>query len=80
MYHRTDVLWQDFLDNLFRRRVSRVHWMDRLVVAGSRSERIYPRLFPGGWGDEAFLDRYRSIEAVGPIPPISGTFAARIPS
>lgn len=33
--------------------------MDRLVVAGSRSERIYPRLFPGGWGDAAVLDSYR---------------------
>jgi len=36
-----------------------MHWMDRLVVAGSRSERIYPRLFPGGWGDAAVLDLYR---------------------
>jgi len=36
-----------------------MHWMDRLVVAGSRHERIYPRLFPDGWGDLDVLGRYR---------------------
>lgn len=45
--------------------------MDRLVVAGSRSERIYPRLFPEGWGDDTFLDRYREpVRSLKPFPAV----------
>ena len=47
-----------------------MHWMDRLVVAGSRSERIYPRLFPAGWGDTATLDHYQEpVRSL--LPPTS---------
>jgi hypothetical protein len=45
--------------------------MDRLVVAGSRSERIYPRLFPGGWGDAAILALYQEpVRSLSPSSPI----------
>ncbi len=48
-----------------------MHWMDRLVVAGSRSERIYPRLFPGGWGDDSVLDDYREpVRSLSPSEPV----------
>ncbi len=48
-----------------------MHWMDRLVVAGSRSERIYPRLFPGGWGEPTILDGYREpVRSMLPSAPV----------
>ena len=48
-----------------------MHWMDRLVVAGSRSERIYPRLFPAGWGEAAILDDYREpVRSLQPSAPV----------
>ena len=48
-----------------------MHWMDRLVVAGSRSERIYPRLFPAGWGDTDALARFREpIRSLDPVTEV----------
>ena len=55
-----------------------MHWMDRLVVTGSRSERIYPRLFPGGWGDSSALDAYR--EPVRSLSPSSAVELDWIPT
>lgn len=48
-----------------------MHWMDRLVVAGSRSERVYPRLFPAGWGDQGVLDAFRApVRSLNPTAQI----------
>jgi len=44
-----------------------MHWMDRLVVAGSRIERIYPRLFPAGWGDIDIRNHYEPVRSLNPI-------------
>ncbi len=55
-----------------------MHWMDRLVVAGSRIERIYPRLFPGGWGDAAVLDLYQ--EPVRSLSPSAAVDLDWIPA
>lgn len=71
MYHRTDVLCpRNFPDSILWQ-ADAVHWMDRLVVAGSRSERIYPRLFPAGWGDAATLDHYQEpVRSLSPSSPV----------
>lgn len=71
MYHRTGELCQVFFSNSPGRRFNNMHWMDRLVVAGSRSERIYPRLFPGGWGDDDALNHYREpVRSLSPFEPV----------
>lgn len=42
-----------------------MHWLDRIATVVIRRPRLYPRLFPGGWGDKdrlsMLLDRVRTF-------------------